>query len=180
VLRCEAGGAHPCWVGNGVAGERKRFRRTWSSIGGDVELHTEGLAFCVMFTLPDDEGWMYCNAIVNAPGFRGDLDCYLQRTDLELFRSQLAHAVETSHWPCEARLCGLEPGIDVSFRVERTGQIVGGYRFQSRGVGEATLCGSFGMDQTFLPSLLQQVEEVLRNLGEAVPAAEVPPNPRMR
>jgi hypothetical protein len=117
---------------------------------------------------------MYCNAIVNAPGFRGDLDCYLQRADLELFRSQLAYAVQAAHWPCEARLCGLEPGIDVSFRVERTGQVAGGYRFQSRGVGEATLCGSFRMDQTYLPSLLQQVEEVLQALGEPAPAADSP------
>jgi hypothetical protein len=125
-----------------------------------------------MFTPPDDEGWMYCNAIVNAPGFRGDLDCHLQRADLEHFRSQLAHAAEAAHWPCEARLCGLEPGIDVSFRVERTGQVAGSYRFQSRGVGEATLCGSFRMDQTFLPMLLQQIEEVLQVLGEPNHAAD--------
>jgi hypothetical protein len=41
-----------------------------------VELHTEGLALSVMFTPQDGEGWMYCNAIVNAPGFRGDIDYY--------------------------------------------------------------------------------------------------------
>ncbi len=109
---------------------------------------------------------MYCNAIVNAPSFRGDIDCSLQRADVVSFRDQLAHAVEATHWPCEVRLCGLEPGIDVSFRVERTGHVEGQYRFQGRGVGEATLCGSFCMDQTFLGPLLQQVEEVLQELAE--------------
>lgn len=109
---------------------------------------------------------MYCNAVVDAPGFRGDLDRHLQKADLERFRSQLAHSVEAAHRPCESRLCGLESGIDVSFRVERTGRVVGRYQFQSRGVGGATLHSSFEMDQTFLGPLLSQVEEVLRERDE--------------
>jgi hypothetical protein len=130
-----------------------------------MELHTEGLAFNLTFTTPDDEGWMCCNAVLNTPNFRSTLDFFLQRVDLDLFQSQLVHAVEPAHWPCAIRLCGLEPGIDVAFRVERSGQVNGSYRFQSRSTGEATLSGTFCMDQTFLQPLLRQVEGDLRELA---------------
>jgi hypothetical protein len=42
-----------------------------------------------MFTPPDGEGWMCCHAIIDAPGFRGELDFPMLRSDLDHFRTQL-------------------------------------------------------------------------------------------
>jgi hypothetical protein len=117
-----------------------------------------------MFTLPDDEGWMWCNAIINAPGFRGDLDFQMLRSDLDSFRTQLSAARVVANWPCEARLASTDPGIEVSFRIERTGQVAGTYRFGGRGTYRPVLSGEFGMDQTYLDPLLTQVERVLADL----------------
>jgi hypothetical protein len=48
-----------------------------------LELRTEGLAFSIMFTPPDDEGRMWCSAIINVPGSRGDVDFQMLRSDLD-------------------------------------------------------------------------------------------------
>jgi hypothetical protein len=126
-----------------------------------LELRTEGLAFSIVFTPQDDEGWMWCNATVDAPGFRGDLDFQMLRSDLELFRTQLSDSLAEANWPCEARLVSTDPGIELSFRVERTGQVAGTYQFGGLGTHHPVLSGSFGMDQTYLGPLLSQVERAL-------------------
>lgn len=127
-----------------------------------MELRAEGLVFSIMFILPpDEEGWMWCNAIVNVPGFRGDLDFQIMRGDLEAFRSQLAAATEPPSWPRDVRLASTEPGIDLSFRVEATGQVVGEYQFFGQGPQSAVLSGTFRMDQTYLRPILTQVDSVL-------------------
>lgn len=59
-----------------------------------MELRTEGLAFSIVFTPPDDEGWMWCNAIVNVPGFRGDVDFQMLRSDLDIFHAQLSSSLD--------------------------------------------------------------------------------------
>jgi hypothetical protein len=118
-----------------------------------------------MFTPPDDEGWMWCNANINAPGFRGDLDFQMLRSDLESFRIQLLGGLVWANWPCEARLASTDPGIDLSFRIERTGQVTGSYRFGGRGTYRPELSRDFEMDQTFLGPLLTQVEQVLADLS---------------
>jgi hypothetical protein len=130
-----------------------------------LELRTEGLAFSITFTPPDDEGWMWCNATVDAPGFRGDLDFYMLRSDLESFHAQLSDSLDGANWPCEARLASTEPGIDLSFRVERTGQIAGAYEFGGQGAYRPALSGTFAMDQTYVGPLLAQVGRVLADLA---------------
>src|SRR4051794_34784645 len=80
-----------------------------------LELRAEGLAFTITFTPPDSEGWMWCNAIVDAPGFRGAFDFQMLRADLDHFRTQLSASVVAANWPCDVRLASTEPGIDLSF-----------------------------------------------------------------
>ena len=99
-----------------------------------MELRAEGLAFTILFTPPDDEGWMWCNATVNAPGFRGDLDFQMLRSDLDSFRdANFGVDMIEANWPHEVRLSSTDPGIDLAFRIERTGQITGTYRIRRSG-----------------------------------------------
>jgi hypothetical protein len=130
-----------------------------------LELRTEGLAFSIMFTPPNNEGWMWCNAIINAPGFRGDLDFQMLRSDLDTFHVQLSNSLESANWPCEVRLSSTDPGIGLTFRVERTGQVVGTYEFGGRGAYRPVLSGAFAMDQTYLRPLLTQVEQLLADIA---------------
>ena len=130
-----------------------------------LELRTEGLAFSIMFTPPDNEGWMWCNAILNVPGFRGDVHVQMLIADLDTFHAQLSNSLDGANWPCEVRLASTDPGFDLSFRVERTGQIVGTYEFGGCGAYRPLLSGAFAMDQTYLGTLLIQVERLRGDLA---------------
>jgi hypothetical protein len=124
-----------------------------------VELRADGLASSITFTPPDEEGWMWCHTIIEVPGFRGDFHFQMLRADLNPFRAQLVHALDETNWPCEVRLTSTEPGVDLSFRVERTGRIAGTNQFG--GDARPSPSGSFAMDQTYLSPLLAQIDRLL-------------------
>jgi len=128
-----------------------------------LELRAEGLAFSLMFTPPDEEGWVWCNAVIDAPGFRGDFDFQMLRGDLDPFHDQLVCSLDGTNWPCEVRLASTEPGVDLSFHVERTGRIAGTYQFG--GDRHPSLSGVFTMDQTYLGPLLAQLNRLLADLS---------------
>src|SRR4051812_47384474 len=129
-----------------------------------MELRTHGLALDLIFGPSDEEGWMPCHAVVDVPGFHGEIDFPMLRTDLGLFRSQLADAVGTPERPSTARLVSTDPGLDLFLQVEKNGQVQGRYRF-GLGSDDPELSGRFVMDQTFLRPLLVQVDQVLADLG---------------
>ncbi len=129
-----------------------------------MELRAEGLAFTIMFTPPDDEGWMWCNAIINTSGFRGHLHFQMLRSDLDSFRTQLSASLPETNWPCEARLSTTDPGLDLSLRVERTGRVAGNYQYGGLGAYRPVLSGAFAMDQTYLGPMLAQVERALAKM----------------
>jgi len=106
---------------------------------------------------------MWCNAVIDAPGFQGDFDFQMLRGDLHPFHDQLVRSLDGTSWPCEARLASTEPGVDLSFRIERTGRIAGAYRFG--GDRHASLSGTFTMDQTYLAPLLAQLNRLLSDLS---------------
>ena len=130
-----------------------------------MELHAHGLMFKIGFFVPGRDGWMNCRAIVNAPGVRGEFDFGMMRVDLESFRSDLEKALAVVNWPCGVRLVSTDPGIDLSFRVERTGQVRGTFQFGGCGTSYAMLSGEFEMDQTFLGPLHSQLVEMLSALN---------------
>jgi hypothetical protein len=132
-----------------------------------VELRTHGLAVRFTFAPPGRDGWMWCDVVVDVPGFHGEYAFQLERVNLELFWSQLAGAVESANWPCQAQLSSTDPGIDLVLRVARSGQVAGEYRFCNYNEGGAVLSGTFGLDQTYLPPLLAQVERSLAELAES-------------
>jgi hypothetical protein len=107
---------------------------------------------------------MWCSATVDAAGFRGELDFQMLRSDLDSFRAQLSDSLVQANWPSDVRLASTEPGVDLSFRIDRTGQVVGAYRFGGLGAHRPVLSGAFEMDQTYLGPLLGQVERDLADL----------------
>jgi hypothetical protein len=137
-----------------------------------LELRTHRLMVSFFFTAPDGEGWLWTRAQMDVPGFRGAYDFQLEQGNLELFRSQLARAVEPKNWPCQAQLSSTDPGVDLVLQVARSGQVAGEYRFCNYKDGGATLAGSFAVDQTFLPSLLAQVERSLAELAEPLAGSD--------
>ena len=127
-------------------------------------LRAEGLSLDIRFAPLDDEGWMWWNAVIHVPGFRGDLDFQMLKADLYMFRTRLSASTIAENWPCDARLASTDPGMDLSFRVERTGQVVGEYQFGGCRAQPPLLSGTFGMDQTYLGPLLAQIDGVLADL----------------
>jgi hypothetical protein len=130
-----------------------------------LEFRAEGLAFSIMFAPCDGENWMWCNAIIDVPGFRGDLDFQMLIDDLEQFRRKLADSLDEVNWPCDVRLVSTDPGIDLSFRIDHTGQTEGKYRFGGCGSYHPVLSGTFRMDQTYLVPLLAQVDQLIADLA---------------
>jgi len=130
-----------------------------------LKLQAEGLSFELHYLKPDEEGWVGCNVIINVPGFRGDVDFHMLRSDLERFHTELSSARVATNWPREVLLASTEPGFELSFRVERTGQVAGQYRFGSQEIHRAVLSGDFTMDQTYLEPLLSQTEQVLADFS---------------
>lgn len=126
-----------------------------------MEFRAEGLAFSLQVTPPDCEGWMWCHAVVEAPHFHGGLDFFMLRYDLEAFRDALSNALDDARWPCEVRLESTEPGVELWFRVERTGRVAGGYRFGDVAEFQSMLSGKLTMDQTYLGPWLKQVRRAL-------------------
>jgi hypothetical protein len=82
-----------------------------------------------------------------------------------VYRAVRRPRLTTRDCPCEARLASTEPGVDLSFRVERPGQVVGTYEFGGRGAYRPGLSGAFAMDQTYLGPSLAQVERLLADLA---------------
>jgi hypothetical protein len=66
-----------------------------------------------------------------------------------------------------ARLCSAEPDIDVELNTNARGHIVGSYRFESerRNGTPTVLSGEFEMDQSFIPDLTKQLEELVSSLN---------------
>src|SRR5262249_49443027 len=129
-----------------------------------MQLRTHGLNLAIDFSSPNDDDWLACHVTVEVPGFSGAFPCWMWRSDLESFHRQLVRMVEqVGVTSAAANLTSTDPGIDLHFSMNRAGQIEGRYALQNfDSPGQATLSGSFEMDQSYLPGLVAQAVELLR------------------
>jgi hypothetical protein len=69
--------------------------------------------------------------------------------------------------PAEAVLCCPEPGLELALSMTRLGGIIGAYKIQGEFVegGAPTLSGGFQIDQSHLPSLIRDLEDLLSQVG---------------
>jgi hypothetical protein len=126
-----------------------------------VVFRTDGLALSLVFTPPDVEGWMWCSVTLDVPGFHGEYDCQLLRSDLEQFCSELAFLDTPANWPRRARFCTTEFGIELVLQVQRRGHVLGEYRFANHQARAITLTGTFEGDHTCVRPFLTQLQQEL-------------------
>jgi hypothetical protein len=128
-----------------------------------MELRTHGLALTLDFSEPDSEGWMRCEVIVQVPGFSGKFQCEVLRGEWTCFRDELAKMAKHVGIPSSANLTTIEPGIELHLNMNRMGQIEGRYVLWNFDTpGQPSLSGVFELDQSYLPGLLNEVDNATR------------------
>jgi len=115
----------------------------------------------------DDEDWVRVQVIVEATGFAGGFEGWLQLEDLKRFKHEVEVMYAEVGTPMNATLGSAEPDIWVQMRSLPLGNIEGTYRFESeRRDGKPTaLLGAFSLDQSFLPELAQSIMVLVTELG---------------
>ncbi|HTN71038.1 MAG TPA: hypothetical protein VMO00_08095 [Methylomirabilota bacterium] len=133
-----------------------------------MELKASGLQMILVpYQKADAEDWAKVTVTVTCSGFQGEFVAWLQSEDLRRFRSDLLTMYRVVGVPGSARLCSAEPGIDIELIMDARGHIVGLYRFESERVnGTPTmLSGELEMDQSFIPALTKQLDELILSLS---------------
>lgn len=113
----------------------------------------------------DDEDWARVRVEVQAGGFTGDFEAWLQSGDLDIFSEQLGALYENVGRAGTARLACAERGIDISLAMETMGGINGQYEFFDERTS-TTLSGSFDIDQRYIPEWRICVESLARELRQ--------------
>ena len=114
----------------------------------------------------DDEDWVRIQAIIKANGFTGDIEAWLQLDDLKRFESQINLMYQSPGVVAKATLECFEPGIRIDLEMKVLGGITGNYQFQSEDIVPryTTLSGPFELDQSYLPSMAQEIRELVSEL----------------
>ena len=115
----------------------------------------------------DDEDWARVRVEVDAGGFTGNFEAWLQVGDLDNFSKQLGALYENVGQAGTARLACAERGIDLSLSMETMGGIAGQYDFFDERTS-ATLSGSFNIDQSYIPEWRNCVDSFADELRQHV------------
>ncbi len=109
---------------------------------------------------------MHFQVQVMVPGFNGDFKAEMQVGDLERFEKDLREMEQKIGIVREAVLSSVEPGIFISLKSNKFGQVTGEYQFESeRYEGDPTcLSGVFEFDQTYLKPLAKLVAEDINKI----------------
>jgi hypothetical protein len=133
-----------------------------------MELKATGLQMkLIPHSKADTEDWAKVTLSIECNGFRGEFVAWLQTEDVQRFRAELVTMYQSVGSPTTARLCSAEPDIDVELKMDARGHVEGNYRFESERInGSPTvLSGAFEMDQSFIPDLTMQLEELVSALN---------------
>jgi hypothetical protein len=132
-----------------------------------VELNAAGLQLELLpVRKADEEGWAEVEVRLSCTGFHGAYVAWIQAEDVRRFREELADMNQRPGHPSEARLCSAEPDIDIKLKMDTHGRIAGEYTFESDRVNgtPTALAGALEMDQSFLPNLIEQLDELVSAL----------------
>ena len=133
-----------------------------------MELKATGLQMkLALYSKADAEDWAKVTLNISCTGFRGEFIAWLQTEDVRRFKAELMTMYQSVGSPAAARLCSAEPDIDVELTMDPRGHIVGVYRFESERINgtPTVLSGEFQMDQSFIPGLTKQLEELALSLN---------------
>lgn len=115
----------------------------------------------------DDEDWARVRIEVQAGGFNGDFEAWLQAGDLDSFSKQLGALYENVGQAGMATLACAERGIVLSLSMETMGGIDGQYEFFDESTS-AVLSGGFKIDQSYIPEWRDCVERFAGELRQRV------------
>jgi hypothetical protein len=115
----------------------------------------------------DDEDWARVRVDVQAGGFTGAFEAWLQSGDLDNFSNQLGALYENVGQAGKARLACAERGIDLSLSMETMGGINGQFEFFDERTS-ASLSGSFTIDQSYISEWRNCVESFAQELRQHV------------
>jgi hypothetical protein len=110
------------------------------------------------------EDWLNCDVELFVPGFTGAFSAYLQLADFTRFLSELREMYTRIGLSRKAALQGVEPGISIELTSDKLGAISGKYEFVNF-PGNNKLTGNFSMDQSYLPSLVTDIETILQKIS---------------
>jgi len=133
-----------------------------------MKLHAHGLQIELRpRRLVDDEDWVRVQVLIEANGFSGNFEAWLQLGDLERFANEIDAMYESVGESSTAVLVSAEPDIRINLAMQSLGGIVGTYALESERVDgiPIVLSGAFNIDQSFLPSLRQSIYSLIADLG---------------
>jgi hypothetical protein len=107
------------------------------------------------------EDWCRLVVRVRVPGFSGKFDWSATISDLQRLTDVLRQFHEGLGSEMDASFDPLEPNVALTFRSDKLGHIAGEYTFDAL-LGEGPrLTGSFHFDQSYLPHLINELEQLL-------------------
>lgn len=109
--------------------------------------------------------WIDVRIQLTAPGIQAEEQWSVMPGELRQFRQQIQSIQTQLQSGQRAELTGVEPEFELILRTLDRGAIIGDWRFQPTPPDGACITGQCGLDQSFLPELLQGVESLLSFVG---------------
>jgi hypothetical protein len=108
-----------------------------------------------------DSNWLNCSVEVRAGEFSGRVSCYLRAEEFLRFRDQLRHLYDSLEG--QASFTTLEDQLKLTLVGDGSGRMdLEGLLRDQAGLGN-TLDFHFALDQTYLPAVLTQLDDLLRS-----------------
>lgn len=106
--------------------------------------------------------WLNFKVQATVPGFSADVKWAAMPMELQRFRDELVQMNKMAP-DAKAQLKGIEYGVKLLLKLGSRGQIHGEYVIsnQYQDPDGPALTGRFSLDQTYLPSIISEVDELL-------------------
>jgi len=105
--------------------------------------------------------WITARIKVDVPGIRAEGQWTVMPGELEQFQEQIQMMYAQIQPGQSAKLASVELGLELTLRMLERGHILGDFCFQPQPPDGACLTGGFGLDQSFLPEILQGIKSLL-------------------
>lgn len=109
--------------------------------------------------------WIDVRIQLTVPSIQAEGQWSVMPDELRQFRQQIQSIQTQLQAGQRAELTGVEPGFELILRTLDRRAIVGDWRFQPPPPEGACITGYCGLDQSFLPELLQGIESLLSFRG---------------
>jgi hypothetical protein len=139
-----------------------------------MNLHFEGLelectALGPVTSAQPYEDWITCQVHVRVLNFAGSFQWQVMAGEIATLATDLEAANRRIGKPTVVRFFPAEPNVGREFAFNELGQIAGKYRFRGERTGfEPELAGRFAADQTYVASIVAELQSILAEARTAV------------